>query len=318
MIGSKVTKRNTSIIIARAKPGCSGAPSSPKLGLMKAVLVAEPNHGFAETLLKAIENVGYRTYTARCYGKFNGFYAVFSFPAKYKAALEDYSERARRLGAMSNYVLFWTPNIFEVARNFDWYDFKRKTWNFPWQRWVSEALGSSEHLPQRLADPESYEVEVDYKDLLILKELERNGLEDFTQLSKVIKITPQAVRYRFQQHIAKRNLITQYEIAIFPYPLQSSDLCAFVFNFPNESALARFANSLSGKPFVVSYAKLIGGNSLIAHVYVPKTEFPKFMGSLERLTMEEIIRDFFYVYIYIPTFKRQTVSYEYFHECEWV
>jgi len=292
--------------------------NSPKLGLMKAVLIADTNHGLEETLLQAIENVGYWTYIARCYGRFNGFYAVFSFPFTYKAELEDYFERAKRLGATSNYLLFWTTNIFEVAPNFDWFDFKRKAWNFPWQEWIGEVLRSSEKLPQRLADPKSYEVEVDHTDLLILKELEKNGLENFTQLSKVVKITPQAVRHRFHHHVTGRNLITGYEIAIFPYPMQVSDLCAFVFNFPNQNALAKFANSLVDKPFVVSYAKGIGKNSLVVHFYVPKTEFSNFMVSLNHLTRAEIIQDFFYVSIDIPSFERQTVSYEYFREGKWV
>jgi len=292
--------------------------NSPKLGLMKAILIAETNRGFSETLLKTIENVGYWTYIARCYGKFNGFYAVFSFPAKYKAGLEEYFERAKQLGAISNYVLLWTTNIFEVAPNFDWFDFKQKAWDFPWQKWVNQVLGSSAKLPPRLADPRNYEAEVDAKDLLILKELEKNGLEDFTQLAKVVKITPQGVRHRFLEHVLKRNLIAEYEIAILPYPLQVSDLCAFVFNFPNERALAKFAISLIDKPFVISYAKEIGKNSLTVHFYVPKTEFSNFMATLDRLTMEEIIQDFFYVSIDVSSFKRQTVSYEYFHDGEWI
>ncbi len=292
--------------------------NSPKLGLTKAVLMTDTNRGLSDTLLKAIENVGYWTYIASCYGKFNGFYAIFSFPFSYRAELEDYFERAKRLGALSNYVFSWTTNIFETALNFDWFDFKRKAWNFPWQKWVSEVLRSSERFPQRLADPKSYEAEIDIKDLLILKELEKDGLEDFTQLAKIVKITPQGVRHRFLQHVLKRNLIAGYEIAILPYPLQVSDLCAFVFDFPNEKALAKFANSLVDKPFVMSHAKVLEKNSLLVHFYVPKTEFSSFLASLNRLTVEEIIQDFIYVFIDIPSFKRQTVSYEYFHKGEWI
>lgn len=294
-----------------------GKLNSPKLGLMKAILIADINHGFAETLLKTIENVGYWTYRTSCFGKFNGFYTIFSFPFKYKESLEDYFEKANRLGAISNYVLFWTTNIFDVAPNFDWFDFRWKAWDFPWQKWVSEVLASSEQFPQRLADPKSYEVEIDGTDLLILKELEKDGLENFTQLAKVVKITPQGVRHRFYQHIAKRNLIAGYEISIFPYPLQVSDLCAFVFDFPNRTALTKFVNSLVDKPFVVSYVKVIEKNSLLVHFYLPKTEFSNFMVSLSRLTEEEIIQDFFYVSLDITSSKRQTVSYEYFHEGEW-
>ncbi len=292
--------------------------NSSRLGLMKAVLIADSNHKFSETLLDAIENIGYWTYTSRCYGKLNGFYAVFAFPFEYKTVFEDYFEKAKQLGAMSNYVLFQTTNIFEISRNFHWFDFKKKAWNFQWQKWIDEVLNSSEQIPQRLTDPKSYEVEIDSRDLLILKELEKNGLADFTQLSKVVKITPQAVRHRFLQHVVKRNLIEEYEVAILPYPLQVSDMCAFVLDFANQRNLAKFVNSLMDKPFALNYAKVMQKNSLLVHFYLPKTEFSNFMMSLNRLTTKEIIQDFFYVSIDVPSFKRQTVSYEYFHDGQWI
>jgi len=291
--------------------------NSPKLGLAKAAIIADTNRGFSDTLKKVIENVDYWSYTASCYGKLNGSYGLFSFPFAYKAELEKYFEKAKILGATTNYELLWTTNIYEVAPNFEWFDFKRKAWNFAWQEWVEGVLGSVDVLPQRLVDPESYKVEVDYLDLLILKELEKDGFRDFTQLSKVLSITPQAVRHRYYQHVVGRNLITGYEVAVFPYPLQVSDLCAFVFNFPSQEALAKFVNSLVDKPFVLSYAKVIGKNSLLVHFYIPKIEFSNFMESLNRLTVREIIRDFYYVSIDVKSFKRQTVSYDYFRGGKW-
>ncbi len=298
--------------------GIGAKLDTPSLGLVKAVLVAESNHGLAAKLQEAIESVGYWSYIARCYGKFNGFYSIFSFPAKHKIALEDYLVRAKSLGVISNYRLFWTTNIFDAALNFDQYDFKNKIWNLPWVEWVNEALSAPQDLPQHLRDPKSYEIKVDYRDLLILKELEKDAMASFTDISEVVGISPQAVRYRFQQHVTKRKLLAGYDTVIFPYPLETSELCAVAFDFPSERALAKFANSLLDKPFVLSYAKLIGENSLLGHFYIPKSEFSRFIDSLERLTMKEIIRDFFFVTLDVRTSKRQTVSYEYFHKGTWI
>jgi DNA-binding Lrp family transcriptional regulator len=291
--------------------------NSHKLGLSKAVLIAEINHGQADVLFRAIENIGYWTYISRCYGRFNGFLAVFSFPYEYKKELKEYLEKAKQTGALSRCELLWTTNIHEVAPNFDLFDFRKRTWSFPWTRWINEVSHSSNDLPHWLDDPESYDVQVDYIDLLILKELEKSGLEDFTKISKVAKITPQAVRHRFQEHLIKRNLVAEYEVAIFPYPLPISEMCAFVLDFPSKHALARFANTLDSKPFVVNYAKTIGQNSLLVHFYVPKTEFPNLVEALNSLTAKEQIGSFFYVSIDVPSFRRQTVSYEYFHDGKW-
>lgn len=291
--------------------------NSHKLGLIKAVLIADTNHGHIEAVLKAVENTCYWTYTARCYGKFSGIYSVLAFPFEHKAALEEYLEKAKQLGAVSNYLLIWTTNVIEITPNFEWFDFKHKAWSFAWQEWQDEILKAPSELQEFLSDPKSYKIEADYTDLLILKELEKDGLDDFTQLSKVAKITPQGVRHRFQQHVIKRNLIAQYELAIFPYPLQVSDLCAFVFDFADEHAMAKFANSLVDKHFVLSLAKVIGRNSLVVHFYVPKVEFSNLVESLNQLAVKGIIEGFFYVSLDVASFKRQTISYEFFHNGTW-
>ena len=290
---------------------------SPKLGLMKAVVFADTKHGFEGRLLNAIENVGYWTYIARCYGKFNGFYAIFSFPALYKEKLEDYFRTAKQMGIVSDYVFHWTTNIYEMPPNFQWFDFKKKAWNFSWKEWVGEISKASGILPKRLRDPNVYAVMVDKTDLLMLKEMEKNGTIGFTDLADVVKITPQGVRHRYYQHIIKRGLIAEYEVAVFPYPLQSSDLCGVFLDFVDERALAKFVNTTQNKPFMLNYGKVIGQNSLIIHSYTPKMEFSNFMESLNQLTEKGILKDFFYVTLDVASFRRQTVSYEYFVDGRW-
>ena len=115
----------------------------------------------------------------------------------------------------------------------------------------------------------------------------------------------------------KRNLITAFELAILPYPLQVSDLSAFVFNFTGETSLAKFVNSLIDKPFVMNRAKVIGKNSLVVHFYVPKVEFSNLIESLNLLATKNIIEDFHYVSLDVASFKRQTLSYEFFENGKW-
>lgn len=291
--------------------------NSPRLGLTKAVVVANTNRGFADTLSDVFENLGYWTYLAPCYGEFNGFYGIFSFPYDHLSEFEGYFERAKQLGALAGYVFLQTSNVVDVAPSFSWFDFEHRAWNFPWEKWTANVLGGSEQFPAFLADPRSYEVLVDERDVLMLKELEKDGLKDFTELAKVVDITPQGVRHRFHEHILKRGLLSGYEVAVLPYPLQISDLCAFVIDFRDQAALSKFANSLQGKAFVISHAKVIGRNSLLVHFYVPKTEFTNLLSSLNRLTVKGIVQSFFYVFIDLSSFKRQTISYELFKNGVW-
>jgi hypothetical protein len=81
--------------------------------------------------------------------------------------------------------------------------------------------------------------------------------------------------------------------------------------------MAKFENSLIDKPFVLSRAKIIGENSLVVHFYVPKVEFSNLVESLNLLATKDIIEDFHYVSLDVASFKRQTISYEFFKNGKW-
>ncbi len=288
-----------------------------KLGLMRAVLLGEAA-GRLEKLRRAVENVGYWTYIADCYGKFNGIYALFAFPVEYKDRLEAYLRKVARSNVMSSYVFFWTANLCEVPRNFDWFDFKEKAWRFPWQQWTNEVLRAAAKPPSSLLEPEKYQVSVDETDLFLLKEFEKNAFVAFTKIAGILRMSPQGVRYRYYKHVVERGLISDYQIAIFPYPILVSDMASFVLHFRNQEALAKFTNTLPNKPFILSYGKIISQNSLVMHSYTPKTEFPHLIKVLDSLVESNIIADFFHVNLDIPSFARQTVSYEFFRNESWV
>jgi len=136
-------------------------------------------------------------------------------------------------------------------------------------------------------------------------------------LAHVVNISPQGVRYRYNKHIMERELITDYEVATFPYPLSASDMCSFIIDFQDEEKLARFANSLQGKPFIINYGKIIGRDSLVVHTYTPKTEFSRLIDSLNRLIEATRAESFLYVTLDVNSFKRQTISYEFFKDNNW-
>lgn len=287
------------------------------LGLMKAVLIAESKPGQKKKLQQVIINLDYWTYMTRCYGKYDGYYTIFAFPAEYKKELEEYLDKAAQLEIFSRYIFYRTTNFTEVAPNFDWFDFQSKSWNFEWKRWIDEVQNASEKLPRKLMEPKTYSIRVDETDLLILKELEKDGTTKFTKLAEVVNITPQGVRYRYHQHIVGRSLLTDYEVATLPYPLLTSEMCGFIIDFENEEKLAKFVNSLQDKPFIFSYGKAIGQHSLVVHAYIPKTEFSKLIDSMNRLTEKKITTGFLYVTFDVASFRRQTTSYEFFKENKW-
>jgi len=289
----------------------------PKLGLIRGFLIAESFLGRQDTLFKVILDSDYWTYIIRCYGKIDGYCAYFAFPYEHRKELSKYLNEASQLRLLSNYRFFWITNSLVVPPNFSWYNFEKREWCFQWEKWITEVLHASSDLPQVLEDPKDYSIIADKNDLLILKELEKNGNASLKDLTRVVKITRQSVGYRFKNHILKRNLIVNYNIDIYPYPLEVSDLYNFIIDFPDKETLAKFVNASIRKPFMVSCAKAIGMNTLVANVYILKTEFPNLIKSLNCLYSEGLIKDFNYVTLDSTSYKCQTISYEYFEDERW-
>jgi len=288
-----------------------------KLGLIRGFLVAESPLRRQELTRQTIKLTDYWNYIVRCYGKFDGFMAYFAFPARYKKELLAYLQEAAKLKVFSSYLFFWTTNTCSYFPCFEWYDFKEKQWKFRWEEWAEEILNSSERLQENLKEPENYSVLVDKSDLLILKELEKDATQDFRKIAKVVGITPQSVHYRWHDHIIKRKLILRYITSFQPYPIQMSDYYIFIIEFENRKSLAKFSNSLNKKPFITSYAKIIGKNGLIVGIYIPKIEFPNMIKTLNSPYLKGIVKNFSYVMLDIMSHERQTVSYEFFKDGEW-
>jgi hypothetical protein len=132
-----------------------------------------------------------------------------------------------------------------------------------------------------------------------------------------VGISPQSVGARYQNHILKRKLIIDYAVDVYPYPLEISDLYLFRIDFADQRCLGKFANACEGKPFVLSYSKIIGKDAILLNAYLIKTEFPNFIEALNHLFVEGLITDFFYVTLNLSAYRRQTISYEYFESGRW-
>jgi len=288
-----------------------------KLGLTRAIVFAETLPGHWNTLWKALENLGYLTYLTKCHGRFYGCYAIFAFPAEHKRKLEEYFNEAKRLKVLSHFFLFWTTNLCEAHPSFDWYDFEKREWIFRWQQWIEEIRDASDDLSESLADPEDYPIMADEKDLLLLRQLEKNGVVTFKELAKVTGVSPRTVAYRYYKHLIERNLIVDHMTHFYPYPYQICDVCTFMIEFSDERSLAKFTNSLGNKPFILSFAKVLGENALITNTYIPKTEFPEFINSLNLLAEMRLIKSFFHIVLTLIPHKRGGVPHEFFKDGTW-
>lgn len=288
-----------------------------KLGLARAFVMADVLPGRWKISWKVLENFDYLTYLTRCSGRIQGCLATFAIPAEHKNGLKDYLDEAVRLQIVSHYLLFWITNPSDVRPNFNWFDFEKKKWIFKWKEWIQEILDASEDLSARLADPKSYPIMVDKKDLIMLRELEQNGIASFRKLARVVGIEPSSVAYRYWKHLTERELIIGHRIGVSPYPYELTDYHTFAIEFEDEKALAKFTNCLHDKPFIVNYSKVIGHPSIIINTCTPKFKFLNLIEALDTLTELRIIKNFFNVTLNIAQTKDNPLPCELFKDGAW-
>ena len=117
------------------------------------------------------------------------------------------------------------------------YDFKGKNWKFNW-----EDLDKN-HEPLIIPDiKEDKSPIIDYKDILILKELQQGVPRTLSKLSKRIGLDQHNLRYHYKTHV--RRTISGYYLRLLPS--DSGKYCSsvlFSLEFQNEKALANSLDS---------------------------------------------------------------------------
>lgn len=288
-----------------------------KIGLTRAIVFTEAHPAKWNRLWEIMKDLGCLTYLTKCYGRFYGCYAIFAIPPSNKNRLKECFEKLKSQDILSGFQLFWTTNLCEVHPNFKWYDFEEKRWNFQWEKWVEDINIAPDSLPETLKDPEEYPIEADKKDLLLLSQLEKNGVLTYEELAKNVNMKPRTVAYRYKKHLTDRKLIVDHMVWFLPYPHEISDACTFMIEFEKDETLAKFANTLDETPFVLSYAKAIGSKVLLLNTYIPKAEFTGFIDALNTLAENQIIKNYFHVTLTLNPHKRGGIPYEFFENQTW-
>lgn len=288
------------------------------LGLKKALVIAEATLGYEKLLSDCMKLNDFWIFTARCHGKFEGCLGVYTIPVDHSNDFENFCTKLRELGVAQSTQIFWSTCFHKVNPTTTWYNFRLQKSVFTWEKWVEEIPAEETQLPPTLLEPEDFLVQGDYSDVFILKEMEKDATISFTDIAKMLRLTPQAIKFHYDEHIIKRGLLEGFEIETFLYDKTTSDFYFFVFKFPDITKLSKFASSLLNKPFVDVLGRVLGQPSLICKLYLPKSELKNFNDSLSMLIQRGLLQSYDYVVQYPQEWSRQTISYEFFKNQKWI
>ena len=288
------------------------------LGLKKAVVIAEATPGYEKLLSNCLKANDFWMYTTRCYGRFEGCLGIYTIPKNYCNDFEDFLAKLKELGVAQNTYIFWSTCFQKVNPTTNWFNLRFQDWIFPWETWIKEIPTEGTKLPSTLQDPEDFPIEGDYVDIFILKEMEKNATIGLNDIAKMLGMTPQGVKYRYDEHVVKRGLLEGFEVEAFLYDKTVSDIYFFVFKFPDMTKMSKFARSLLDKPFVFFLGKILGQPGMVSQLYLPKKEFKNFKDSLSTLIRRGFLQSYNYVIQHSNEWSRQTISYEFFENETWI
>ena len=290
------------------------------LGMKKAVVFAKATPGQEDLLLNCLKVNKFYIYLGRCFGLFEGCIGIYVIPVEHTTEFKKFLTEVERQGVTESIELFWSTCFHTVNLTSYWFDDDKETWVFPWEKWLSEVSSSESDLPYTLKDPESFRLKADETDLFIVKELEKNATVSLASIARKQGTTLQNIRYHYETHVVKHGLIETFQMAILPFDRATSDMLFFVFKFSDSEKMGKFARSLLNKPFVFILGKILNENSLVSQIYLPRTEFRRFIDALSKLASSGFLENYEYLFqdLRMGKWSRETIPYEFFKNGSWI
>lgn len=289
------------------------------LGMKKAVVFAEATPGEEDLLFKCMRLNDFYIYLSRCFGVFEGCLGIYVIPKEHTTEFEQFLAELKKTGVAQDIQIQWSTCFHTVNLTGKWFDNNSQTWTFPWNKWLEEIPSKKSELPYTLTDPDSFTLRADQTDLFIVKELEQDATISLADMARKLGTTLQNIRYHYESHVVKHGLVETFQVAILPFERSTSDMLFFVFRFNTTEKMAKFAQSLLDKPFVNIVGKVLGKNTLVSQLCLPRLEFRNFVDALSKLARDGFLQSYYYLFqdLRVGKWSRRTIPYQFFKNGSW-
>ncbi len=296
---------------AKSRRVASLMPTISKLGMMKVVVLAAANPGYEEKVTAALEIPNFWWSHTRTEGLFT-HYSIHAVPVKFLKDLRKYLRRIQELKLVSRLRVIMTGGYFPNFPNFDYYKPSTRQWTFEWDKWLTTLKRNSPS--KTIEDPESYPVLVDRKDLLIIKELEKNARRSFADLAPILGISLQGVKYHFDRKLSRNGIVQHYGFDIVPYPMEVSAYHEAMLEFPNAKAMNKFVSIVKELFFVLGISKVLRRNALLVRTYILESQLQNMFAFFSEMAKAGLLESYSSIRLNFADRHMQTISYELFDE----
>jgi DNA-binding Lrp family transcriptional regulator len=287
-------------------------PQVAQLGMMRTVVLATSSPGSEEKLTAALKVPNFWRSVDRCEGNYTHL-SVHYVPVKFLGQFKKYLRRLSELKLVTQCKTIFTGEYVPNFPDFGYYNPATNQWSFAWNKWSSALRRAPSKV---IDDPASYAVKADKKDLLIIKELQKNARRSFADLAPILGISLQGVKYHFDKKLVPSGIVKNYEFDVWPYPEEVSAYHETLLEFPNKRAMNQFFSLLDELFFVLGVAKVLHQNALLVRTYTLQTQVPSLFAFLSQMAQQRSLENYSSVRQSFMSRETQPISYELFEDDE--
>jgi DNA-binding Lrp family transcriptional regulator len=286
-------------------------PNFSKLGMTRLVVLVTARSGYEEGVRAVLKIPNWWRAIHRCEGAFTHL-SVQIVPVKFLDEFNEYLRRAVKLGLITRFEIIPTGDQLPNFPNFKYYKPGANRWTIPWERWLNTLRKIR---PNRtMSDPESYPSLVDKKDLLIVKELEKNGRRRYADLATILQMTLPGVKYRYDKRLIPNGIVGNFAVEVHPYPPEVSAYHEVMLEFTSASSLNKFVSLIDDLFFIIGFSKVLRKNALMVRTTILQSQLLNMFDFFSEMAKAGMLSSFSSVRLDFSAMETQTISYELFDD----
>jgi DNA-binding Lrp family transcriptional regulator len=285
-------------------------PQVSKLGMVRTVLLVTASPGSEERVTAALKIPNLWRSVNRCEGAFTHL-STHVVPTQFMKDFRTYVRRLSELGLITEHKIILTGEYIPNFPNFTYYDSVHNQWTFEWNRW----LAALKKKPAKtIEDPVNYDMVADKKDLLIVKELEKNARMSFADIAPLLGMSLQGVKYHYDRKLVPTGIVKYFGFDVSPYPEEVSAYHEVLLKFTSNLAMNTFFSLVDELFFVLGVAKVVHQNSLMVRTYTLQKQVSNMFAFLSQMAREEMLESYSSVRQDFIGRETQSISYELFDD----
>ena len=286
-------------------------PKISKLGMMRVVVLATARLGCEDAVTQALKVPNLWEAINPCEGTFTHD-SVHYVPVQFISEFRNYIHKLAESGLIKRFRILVTGDYTPNFPDFSYYDADLHEWKFPWDQWFTEITNATPS--SCVDDPPSYDIMTDKKDILILKELEKDARKSFSELAPIAGVSLHGVKYHFDKRLAPAGILRDYQFNVVPYPKEVSAFHEIMLEFNNKLDLDKFCTVISRMFFVIGISKVLKRNAILIRTYILNSQLPKLYALFSQLAKAGMLQSYSAIRKDLKNRVAQTVSYELFDE----